>query len=112
MQPLLSMTEIRHGVVDVGLVTPIYARCGAHLIHVQAAYYAGLKTFAQQVALYRCLERADPQFERELAGLVPLAVQGGNLPGIVTRARAVNTLEEAKAFFLDPGARAGKDRRP
>ena len=95
-----SMTEIRHGVVDIGLVTPIYARGGAHLIHVQAAYYAGLTTFSQQVSLYRCLERADSQFERELAGLVPLAVQGGNLPGIVTRTRAVNTLEDLRGLRL------------
>ena len=73
------MTEIRHGVVDVGLITPIYARGGAHMIHVQAAYYAGLTTFPQQVALYRCLERKDPQFARELEGLQVLAVQGPDL---------------------------------
>ena len=36
-----SMTELRHGVVDIGLITPIYARGGAHLIRVQAAFYAG-----------------------------------------------------------------------
>src|SRR5690349_12012144 len=95
-----SMTEIRHGVVDVGLITPIYARGGAHLIHVQAAYYAGLTTFPQQVALYRCLEQRDPQFGRELAGLEVLAVQGGNLPGIVTRNRPVNTLDDLRGLRL------------
>ena len=95
-----SMTEIRHGVVDVGLITPIYARGGTHLIHVQAAYYAGLTTFPQQVALYRCLERRDPQFGRELAGLTVLAVQGGNLPGIVTRNHPVNTLEDLRGLRL------------
>ena len=95
-----SMTEIRHGVVDVGLITPIYARGGTHLIHVQAAYYAGLTTFAQQVALYRCLERKDPEFGHELAGLTVLAVQGGNLPGIVTRNRAVNSLEDLRGLRL------------
>jgi TRAP-type C4-dicarboxylate transport system substrate-binding protein len=95
-----SMTEIRHGVVDVGLITPIYARGGAHLIHVQAAYYAGLTTFAQQVALYRCMENADPQFARELEGLVVLAVQGGNLPGIVTRTRPVHSLEDLQGLRL------------
>ena len=95
-----SMTEIRHGVVDMGLITPIYARGGAHLIHVQAGYYAGLTTFPQQVALYRCLERADPQFGRELRGMQVLAVQGGNLPGIVTRTRPVNTLEDLRGLRL------------
>ena len=95
-----SMTEIRHDVVDIGLITPIYARGGAHLIHVQAAYYAGLTTFEQQVALYRCMERAEPQFGRELAGLVVLAVQGGNLPGIVTRTRAVKSLADLRGLRL------------
>lgn len=95
-----SMTEIRHDVVDIGLITPIYARGGAHLIHVQAAYYAGLTTFDQQVALYRCMERAEPQFGRELSGLVVLAVQGGNLPGIVTRTHVVKTLEDLRGLRL------------
>jgi TRAP-type C4-dicarboxylate transport system substrate-binding protein len=95
-----SMTEIRHGVVDIGLITPIYARGGAHLIHVQAAFYAGLTTIPEQVALYRCLEQADPQFARELTGLKVLAVQGGNLPGIVTRNRAVHTLADLEGLRL------------
>lgn len=95
-----SMTEIRHGVVDIGLITPIYARGGAHMIHVQAAFYAGLTTIPQQVALYRCLERADPQFAREMDGMVVLAVQGGNLPGVVTRNRPVRTLEDLQGLRL------------
>jgi TRAP-type C4-dicarboxylate transport system substrate-binding protein len=95
-----SMTEIRHGVVDIGLITPIYARGGAHLIHVQAAFYAGLTTIPQQVALYRCLEGVDPQFGHELAGLKVLAVQGGNLPGIVTRNRAVRSLDDLQGLRL------------
>ena len=95
-----SMAEIRHGVVDIGLITPIYARGGAHLIHVQAAFYAGLTTFQQQVSLYRCLERADPQFGRELEGLVVLAVQGGNLPGIVTRDHPVRSLDDLRGLRL------------
>jgi TRAP-type C4-dicarboxylate transport system substrate-binding protein len=94
------MTEIRHGVVDIGLITPIYARGGAHLIHVQAAWYAGLTTFPQQVALYRCLQDADPQFGRELAGMEVLAVQGGNLPGIVTRTHAVRSLDDLRGLRL------------
>ena len=95
-----SMTEIRHGVVDIGLITPIYARGGAHLIRVQAAFYAGLTTIPQQVALYRCMAGVDAQFGRELAGLKVLAVQGGNLPGIVTRNRAVRTLADLEGLRL------------
>ena len=91
------MTEMRHGVVDIGLITPIYARGGTHLIRVQAAFYGGLTTFRQQVALYRCMQQRDPQFAHELEGLVVLAVQGGNLPGIVTRNRRVQTLDDLRA---------------
>jgi TRAP-type transport system periplasmic protein len=95
-----SMTELRHGVVDIGLITPIYARGGTHLIRAQAAFYGGLTTFRQQVDLYHCLQRAEPQFARELHGLVVLAVQGGNLPGIVTRDRRVETLADLRGLRL------------
>ena len=40
-----SMLELRHGVVDIGLITPIYARGGTHLLRAQAGFYAGIKTF-------------------------------------------------------------------
>ena len=95
-----SMTELRHGVVDIGLITPIYVRGGTHLIRAQAAFYGGLTTFRQQVDLYHCMQRRDPQFGRELAGLVVLAVQGGNLPGIVTTERRVETLDDLKGLRL------------
>jgi TRAP-type C4-dicarboxylate transport system substrate-binding protein len=95
-----SMTELRHGVVDIGLITPIYARGGTHLIRAQAAFYGGLTTFRQQVELYDCLQRHHPQFSHELHGLVVLAVQGGNLPGILTRHRRVETLEDLAGLRL------------
>lgn len=95
-----SMTELRHGVVDIGLITPIYARGGTHLIRAQAAFYGGLTTFRQQVSLYHCLQQRDPQFGRELDGLVVLAVQGGNLPGILTRDRRVATLDDLRGLRL------------
>ncbi len=95
-----SMSELRHGVVDIGLITPIYVRGGTHLIRTQAAFYAGLTSFKQQVALYHCLTEADPQFRRELDGLVVLAVQGGNLPGILTRNRPLHRLEDLQGLRL------------
>ena len=95
-----SMTELRHGVVDIGLITPIYARGGTHLVRVQAGFYGGVTTFAQQVALYRCLAATDPQFERELYDLVVLAVQGGNLPGILTRSKPVKSLADLQGLRL------------
>lgn len=95
-----SLTELRHGVADIGLITPIYSRGGTHLIRAQAGFYLGTTTFAQQTALYRCLQSREPQLERELQGLTVLAVQGGNLPGILTRDRAVRTLEDLRGLRL------------
>jgi TRAP-type transport system periplasmic protein len=95
-----AMIELRHGVADVGLITPIYARGGTHLIRAQAGFYVDMDTFEQQTALYRCMAAAHPQFDRELHGLVTLAVQGGNLPGIVTRERAVRSLEDLRGLRL------------
>ena len=95
-----SLTELRHGVADIGLVTPIYARGGTQLIRAQAGFYLGTATFAQQTSLYRCLVAAEPEFDRELQGLQILAVQGGNLPGIVTRARPVRKLEDLRGLRL------------
>jgi len=95
-----AMTELRHGVADIGLITPIYARGGTHLIRAQSGFYGGATTFAQQVAVYRCLEQAEPQFARELHGLKVLAVQGGNLPVIITRDRAVKSLEDLRGLRL------------
>ena len=95
-----AMAELRHGVADIGLVTPIYARGGTHLIRAQAGFYVGAKTFDQQVAVYRCLERAEPAFARELHGLKVLAVQGGNLPVIITRDRPVKSLADLRGQRL------------
>lgn len=95
-----SMEELRHGVVDIGLITPIYVKGGAHLIRIQSGFYSGAATIESQVALYRCMERNDPQFDRELAGLKVLAVQGGSLPGIVTRDRPVHSLADLKGMRI------------
>jgi TRAP-type transport system periplasmic protein len=95
-----AMTELRHGVADVGLITPIYARGGTHLIRAQSGFYGGSTAFGEQVALYRCLAAAEPQFAKELHGLKVLAVQGGNLPVIITRDRAVKTLADLRGMRL------------
>jgi TRAP-type C4-dicarboxylate transport system substrate-binding protein len=95
-----SLIELRHGVVDIGLITPIYVKGGAHLIRIQSGFYSGVRTIEQQVALYRCLAKRHPQFGRELEGLVVLAVQGGNLPGIITRDRPVRTLDDLRGMRI------------
>src|SRR5688572_24851285 len=90
----MSLEELRHGVADIGLITPIYTRGGTHLIRIQSGFYSGARTINSQVALYRCLEASVPQLSRELHGLHVLAVQGGLLPGIVTTNRPVRALAD------------------
>ena len=95
-----SMEELRHGVADIGLVTPIYARGGAHLIRVQSGFYSGARTPQAQVQLYRCMAKASPEYAREMQGLEVLAVQGGILPGIVTRNRPLRSLSDLRGLRL------------
>lgn len=95
-----SMIELRHGVADIGLITPIYVKGGAHLIRTQSGFYAGAESVEQQVALYRCMAADSPQFAAELQGLKVLAVQGGSLPGVLTRDRPVRTLADLKGLRL------------
>lgn len=96
----MSMVEIRHGVADIGLITPIYARGGAHMLRAQSGFYGGIKTIPDQLAVYDCLQSRFPQFGKELEGLHVLAVQGGNFPGVLTRNRPVNSLEDLKGLRL------------
>lgn len=96
----MSMEELRHGVADIGLITPIYVRGGTHLIRIQSGFYQGADSVESQVALYRCIAAANPQMGRELAGLKVLAVQGGTLPGLVTTRRPVDSLEDIRGLRI------------
>jgi TRAP-type C4-dicarboxylate transport system substrate-binding protein len=93
-----SLIELRHGVVDIGLITPIYVKGGVHLIRMQSGFYSGARTIEAQVALYRCLAAGNEQFARELEGLKVLAVQGGNLPGVISRDRPVERLDDLRGM--------------
>lgn len=96
----MSMEELRHGVADIGLVTPIYVRGGTQLIRVQSGFYSGATTIPSQVALYRCIAAASPRLAYEMRGLKVLAVQGGSLPGVVTRKRSVRSLADLRGLRL------------
>ncbi len=95
-----SMAEVRHGVADIGLITPIYARGGAHTLRAQSGFYGGVRSIEEQVAVYRCLAATFPELNREFSGLHVLAVQGGNFPGVVTRTRAVTSLGDLRGLRL------------
>jgi TRAP-type C4-dicarboxylate transport system substrate-binding protein len=95
-----SMIEVKYGLVDVGLITPIYARGGAHAQRVQAGFYGGVQSYADQLAVYDCIAAEFPVLNEELDGLKVLAVQGGNFPGVVTRDRPVRTLADFAGLRL------------
>ena len=94
-----SMLEVRHGVVDIGLVTPIYLRAGAHMLRTQAGFYGGSRGYDDQLAVYRCISQF-PDFAHEMEGLKVFAVQGGNLPGVLTRSKPVAKLEDFRGLRL------------
>ncbi|MBC2665421.1 TRAP transporter substrate-binding protein DctP [Novosphingobium flavum] len=96
----MSMEEIRHGLVDVGLITPIYARGGAHLLRAQSGFYGGIASIRDQVAVYDCLDARFPEIGQELEGLHVLAAQGGLFPGVLTRNKPVRTLADLKGLRL------------
>jgi TRAP-type C4-dicarboxylate transport system substrate-binding protein len=95
-----SLIELRHGVADIGLITPIYAHGGTHLLRVQTGFYAGAKTFEQQVQMYRCLAADSPEYASEMQGLKVLAIQGGTLPGLLSRTREVRTLGDLQGMRI------------
>lgn len=95
-----SVHELRHGVADIALITPIYMRAGMHAVKMQAGFYGGVRAIPDQVAVYRCLARSFPVLDRELDGVVTLAVQGGNLPNVLTRERPVRSLEDLRGLRL------------
>lgn len=95
-----SLIELRHGVADIAAIQPIYERGGTQALRTQTGFYAGAASFREQVAVYKCLERRFPVFGEELAGLTVLAVQGGNLPGIVTRNTPVHSLQDLSGLRL------------
>lgn len=96
----MSMEELRHGVADIGLVTPIYARGATHMIRIQSGFYSGADSIESQVALYRCIEARVPEIQNELRGLKVLAVQGGLLPGIATREKPVRSLADIRGMRI------------
>jgi TRAP-type C4-dicarboxylate transport system substrate-binding protein len=96
----MSMEEIRHGVADIGLITPIYSKGGAHLLRSQSAFYGGIRDLPDQIKVYDCLADRFPQFGKELEGLHVLAVQAGNFPGVLTRDRPIRSLADFKGLRL------------
>ncbi|WP_331609798.1 TRAP transporter substrate-binding protein DctP [Povalibacter sp.] len=95
-----SAIEIRHGVADIGLITPIYMRGGMHASRAQAGFYGGVQSMQDQIDVLKCLTRDFPVFNAEMSGLHVLALQAGNFPGILTREKPVRTLADLRGLRL------------
>lgn len=95
-----SVLELRHGVADVAAIQPIYERGGTHVLRTQTGFYAGARSFEDQVSVYKCLAERFPAYRDELSGLTVLAAQGGNLPGIATRDMRIRNLGDLAGLRL------------
>lgn len=95
-----SLIELRHGVTDIALITPIYVRGGAHALRTQAGFYGGVRDINDQVAVYKCLASLFPVFGEELRGMHVLAVQGGNFPGVLSRSKPIRQLADLHGMRL------------
>jgi len=95
-----SMIELRHGLADIGLITPIYVKGGAHMIRMQSGFYSGITEIPEQIALYECLAEGSAQFREEMEGLKILAIQGGSLPGIITANKRIESLDDIRGMRL------------
>lgn len=95
-----SVLEIRHNVADVGYIAPIYAHAGMHANKAQTAFYQGIHSIEQQVILMHCLRKRFPVFDRELSGVIPIALQGGNLAHILTRNTPIHRLEDLRGLRI------------
>jgi TRAP-type C4-dicarboxylate transport system substrate-binding protein len=69
-------------------------------IKTQAGFYSGADTPADQVAVYRCLQSQFPILDQEMAGVKVLAIQGGNLPNVLTHSRPILTLADFRGMRL------------
>ncbi|MGQ9427364.1 TRAP transporter substrate-binding protein DctP [Gilvimarinus sp. F26214L] len=95
-----NVFELRHGVTDVAMITPIYMHAGMHATRVQTGFYAGAHEIETQVEVFHCLMRDFPVFGEELEGMKILAVQGGTPSYLLTRDRPIQTLEDLAGLRL------------
>lgn len=95
-----SVVELKHGVTDIAMITPIYMRAGMHAIRAQTGFYIGGDKIETQVEVFHCLLRDFPVFKQELEGVKVLAVQGGTPSYVLTRDKKIQTLEDISGLRL------------
>ena len=95
-----NVTELRHGLTDIALISPIYARSGMEVIKAQSGFYGPARTIDQQLFAYHCAASRFPVFDEELHGMKVLAVAGGALIHVIMRDRAVGSLDDLRGLRL------------
>lgn len=95
-----NVVELRHGVTDIAMITPIYMHAGMHAIRAQTGFYAGADRIQTQVEVFHCLLQEFPVFSEELEGLTILAVQGGTPSYLLSRNRSIATLDDIAGLRL------------
>src|SRR5690606_10744916 len=95
-----NVFELRHGLTDVAMITPIYMHAGMQATRVQTGFYAGAQDIETQIEVFYCLMRDFPVFREELAGMKILVVQGGTPSYLLSRDRPVNELEDIAGMRL------------
>ena len=95
-----NVHELRHGVTDIAMITPIYMRSGMQAIKAQTGFYIGADKPETQIEVFHCLMRDFPIFNQELEGIQVLAVQGGTPSYILTKDRAIRTIDDLAGLRL------------
>jgi len=95
-----NVAELRHGVTDIAMITPIYIRAGMQATRAQTGFYIGGDSIETQVEVFHCLLRDFPIFTEELSGVKVLAVQGGTPSYVLTKDKKINTLEDIAGLRL------------
>jgi len=95
-----NVIELRHGVTDIAMITPIYMRAGMHATRAQTGFYAGAENIETQIEVFRCLQQTFPIFNEELAGIKVLTVQGGTSSYILTKDRPIHSLDDIAGLRL------------
>ena len=96
----MSMEELRHGVADIGLITPIYARGGAHLIRIQSGFYSGARHDRVAGRALPLPRSRGPAARARARRAARAGGAGRPLPGIVTSERPVRTLADLKGLRM------------
>jgi TRAP-type C4-dicarboxylate transport system substrate-binding protein len=95
-----NVVELRHGITDIAMITPIYMRAGMHATRTQTGFYIGGDKIETQIEVFHCLLQDFPIFREELAGVKVLVVQGGTPSYVLTKNQPIRSLQDIAGLRL------------